>query len=145
MISLLIGTRFMNGNSTFDSNILIYAFGPQNEVKKEIAKDILTKCHKINLQTINETLYVLQRKFNYSTTELNGIIQFLKQNFQVQNMNVSIVESAVQIMNDSKYTFWDCMMLAATLEANCDIIYSEDMQHNYIVNGKLTIINPFLR
>ena len=104
-------TRFIKDNATFDSNILIYAFGSQNDEKKEIAHKLLIKCNKISLQALN----------------------------------VLIAENAVQIMKANKYSFWDSMMLAAAIEANCNLIYSEDMQHNHIVDGKLTIVNPFLK
>ena len=30
------------------------------------------------------------------------------------------------------------------LENDCDILYSEDMQHNQVIDEKLKIINPFL-
>ena len=43
-----------------------------------------------------------------------------------------------------KYSFWDCMMLASALVNNFDVIYSEDMKHNQIIEGKLKIVNPFV-
>jgi predicted nucleic acid-binding protein len=30
------------------------------------------------------------------------------------------------------------------LNAGCDILYSEDMQHKMVIEKKLTIINPFI-
>jgi predicted nucleic acid-binding protein len=41
---------------------------------------------------------------------------------------------------------WSCqdsLILATALENGCDIVYSEDMQHNHILENRLTIINPF--
>jgi predicted nucleic acid-binding protein len=29
-------------------------------------------------------------------------------------------------------------------EAKCNILYSEDMQHNQIIDGTLKIVNPFI-
>jgi predicted nucleic acid-binding protein len=102
----------MKDNDTFDSKILIYAFGTRNEEKKEIAQNILAKRNKISLQALN----------------------------------VSIIENAIQIiMNHIKYSFWDGMMLAAAIEANCKIIYSEDMQPKHVVSGILITVNPFLK
>ena len=34
------------------------------------------------------------------------------------------------------------MIVASALEAKCEILYSEDMQHGQIIEGKLKIINP---
>lgn len=71
----------MNNNSTVDTNILIYAFGAQDDFKKRIAKQILAECNKISLQAINETLFVLYRKFDFPVIDLNTIIRFLRKIF----------------------------------------------------------------
>jgi len=45
-----------------------------------------------------------------------------------------------------KYNFqlFDSVVVASSLEANCSILYSEDMHNGLIVEKKLTIINPFI-
>jgi len=35
------------------------------------------------------------------------------------------------------------MILATALENGCNIVFSEDMQHNQMIENQLTIINPF--
>jgi predicted nucleic acid-binding protein len=35
-------------------------------------------------------------------------------------------------------------MLASALENDCTILYSEDMQHNQVIEQSLRIINPFI-
>ena len=37
-----------NADFTIDSNILIYAFGSQDEVKKRVAKSILSDCQAVS-------------------------------------------------------------------------------------------------
>jgi predicted nucleic acid-binding protein len=34
--------------------------------------------------------------------------------------------------------------VAAALDAGCSTLYSEDMQHGQVVDGRLTIFNPLL-
>jgi predicted nucleic acid-binding protein len=34
--------------------------------------------------------------------------------------------------------------VAAALDAGCVTLYSEDMQHGQVIDGRLTLINPFL-
>lgn len=60
----------MNLEATIDTNILIYAFASQDNVKKALAKDVLSRCEKISLQAINEMVFVLTRKFNFSINEI---------------------------------------------------------------------------
>jgi predicted nucleic acid-binding protein len=49
-------------------------------------------------------------------------------------------------LNSSKkiqFQLFDAIIVAASLQAGCDILYSEDMHHGLIVNSSLTILNPF--
>lgn len=133
-----------NADFTIDSNILIYAFGHQNEVKKRVAKAIISDCQAVSIQTINQTVFILQKKFNYTIIELEEIIQFFKDNFLIRDLTVNILENTMHVMNTYKYSFWDSMMLASALVNNCEVIYSEDMHHNQIVENRLKIINPFI-
>jgi len=45
-----------------------------------------------------------------------------------------------------KYDFqiFDGIIVAAALEADCDILYSEDMQDGQVIENTLKIKNPFL-
>jgi predicted nucleic acid-binding protein len=134
----------MNVKSTIDSNILIYAFGKQDNSKNKIAREIISECNKISLQAINETVFVLKRKFNFSVKELQEIIQFFKEKYIVKNTDIHTLETAMVLMDKYQYSFWDCMMLASALENGCSVIYSEDMQHEQAIERKLKIINPFV-
>jgi predicted nucleic acid-binding protein len=51
---------------------------------------------------------------------------------------------ACNIAERYQYSFYDSLIISAALESNCDILYSEDLQHNQIIDGVLTIINPFI-
>lgn len=137
--------KYMNDKSTIDSNVLIYAFGNQDDLKKRIAKKILANCNKISLQAVNETIYVLHRKFNFTIVELDKIIQFFNVKFQVKSIDIVTLNKAMMVMEKYNYSFWDSMMLAAALENKCSELYSEDMQNNQIIEGTLKIINPFLK
>jgi predicted nucleic acid-binding protein len=41
------------------------------------------------------------------------------------------------------FSFWDSMIVASALDNHCSVLYSEDFQHNQIIEGRLQIINPF--
>ena len=38
---------------------------------------------------------------------------------------------------------WDALIVAAALEAGCDLLYSEDMQHEQLFDGRVKVKNPF--
>ena len=49
---------------------------------------------------------------------------------------------AIDIRFRYGYRFYDSMIIAAALELNCRILYTEDLQHGQKI-GQLTIENPF--
>src|SRR5450759_2250854 len=128
---------------TVDTNILIYAFGKQNDARKQIAKEIITKCNIISLQVVNETIYVLLKKFKFPHNELEKVIEFMKQNFVISDLNIATLDQTVKIAAQYGFSFWDSMMVASALNNNCSILYSEDLQHSQIIEDRLQIINPF--
>ena len=133
----------MNDKPTLDTNILIYAFGKQNDARKQVAIEITTKCNVISLQVVNETIYVLQRKFKFPNNELEKVADFIKQNFVISDLNISTLDQTLKIAETYRFSFWDSMMVAAALNNHCSILYSEDLHHNQIIDGRLQIVNPF--
>jgi len=61
----------------------------------------------------------------------------------VRPLTLDTHTSAVALARSHGLAFYDALVVAAAVEAGCDILYSEDMQHGRIIGG-LTIRNPFL-
>ena len=50
--------------------------------------------------------------------------------------------AALVFARDHGLAFYDALVVASAIEAQCDILYSEDMQHGRSIGG-LAIVNPF--
>jgi predicted nucleic acid-binding protein len=133
----------MTDKPTLDTNILIYAFGNQDDTRKQVAIDTIAKCNIISLQVVNETIYVLQRKFKFPNYELEKVADFMKQNFVISDLNIHTLDQTLKIAEAYKFSFWDSMMVAAALNNHCSVLYSEDLHHKQLIEERLTIINPF--
>ena len=129
---------------TLDSNILIYAFAGNADFRKSIAKEIITKCNIISIQAINETACVLLKKFNFPKDELEQVIQFLRNHFIISSITSNTLDKTIIMCKKYNFSFWDSMMIASALDNQCSIIYSEDFNHNQLVENRLRIINPFI-
>ena len=125
-----------------DSNIILYAFGEKGH-EKEIAKDLIRKRPLITIQVVNEIINVLLRKFNFSVDKTKEILNFLKFKTEIRLLNLQTIDSALHIKEKYKYSFWDSLIIASALENECLILYTEDLQHEQVIEGKLKIINPF--
>lgn len=128
-----------------DTNILIYLYSKeQDKQRKIIALLKQNKIFVISTQVIGEFCNVLIRKFNCKKEDIEIAIKDFKKNFELVLITPDTIEKALSINEIYKYSFFDSMVISAALEANCSLLYSEDMQHNQIIENKLTIINPVI-
>lgn len=51
--------------------------------------------------------------------------------------------AAVTLAREHRLSFYDALIVAAALEAGCDTLFSEDLQHGRTI-GPLRIRNPFV-
>ncbi len=54
-------------------------------------------------------------------------------------------QAALRIAEKFAYGIYDSLVVAAALQAGCTTLYSEDFRGGQIIEGKLTIRNPFQR
>lgn len=134
----------MNGLAFIDSNILLYGLHQgQDAGKSELASQVVLQDTIISTQVISEVLYVSQRKFKVGDEACNRILATLSGRFEVVPMTLSVLKKALQIRQVYKYTQYDAQIIAAALEAGCERLYTEDMQHGQVIEGRLTLVNPF--
>ncbi len=134
-----------------DTNIFVYALLTSEPRKKLRAVQLLeqalashTGC--VSYQVIQEFANVGLRKFAqcFSVHECK---QFIDAAMQPLNRVVSspeLFEAALNLHDETRYSFYDCLVIAAALQAGANVLYTEDLQHNQLIDGHLRIVNPFL-
>jgi predicted nucleic acid-binding protein len=132
-----------------DTNIFVYSFDLHNSDKRMISENLIKAALKgngiISFQVIQEFLNVATKEFQGSMTNaeaqkyLSKVLFTLCQVFPTEELYIQ----ALEIKNRWRFSFYDSLIISAALEAKCNILYSEDLQHNQKVGG-LTIINPYL-
>jgi predicted nucleic acid-binding protein len=51
--------------------------------------------------------------------------------------------AAIELAEQYGFAIFDALIVAAALRADAETLWSEDMQHGMVVDGKLRIANPF--
>jgi predicted nucleic acid-binding protein len=126
----------------FDSNVLVYAF--LDVEKRERAQEVLAHGGVISVQVLNEFTHVAHKKRRRSWPEIEAALGVIRAWFQdIVPITSATHASAVALARDHGFAFYDALIIAAAVEAGCDTLYSEDMQHGRGLAG-LTIVNPFL-
>ncbi|MCC7210622.1 MAG: PIN domain-containing protein [Candidatus Brocadia sp.] len=127
-----------------DTNVLIY-FISSEEGKKTKAKEVIFSSQEvfISSQVISEFISVCFSKELLGLEEIITLVNDLIEALQLSSVEESTIKKALQVKKNSKYSYWDSLIIASALENNCSILYTEDMQDGQVVDGNLTITNPF--
>ena len=60
----------------------------------------------------------------------------------LQPVNAEVLSTALELRNRYAFSFWDCQIAAAALQARCGTLLTEDMQHGHVLDKLLHVINP---
>lgn len=137
----------MNNFIFLDTNIWFYFYAQNPADKYTIAKQIIDNNFTaiiVSVQIFGELFNSLTRKKSVSKDEAKDIIIEVSNYFHQTEINTLKVLKVIEINSRYNYSYWDSLIIATALSENCSIIYSEDMQHNQIIEAQTTIINPFI-
>jgi predicted nucleic acid-binding protein len=133
----------MSGRSFFDTTVLICSITSE-EPRARVAEKLLAEGGWISVQVLNEFAAVARRKLNMSWEETMEALLAIRALCEIPTpLSVETHEAALEIAARYRHSIYDALILAAALEADCEILYTEDMQNGQVI-GPLTIRNPFL-
>ena len=128
--------------TSLDTNILIYAF--QAGDKQDRAFAVLNGNPMASVQLLNEYANVSRRKHKrawVAITEDLAIVRVMLA--EVRPLTEDDNRDALRIAARYQLNFYDALMLAVALSGGARTFYSEDMQHDMLIDGSLRIVNPF--
>ena len=128
-----------------DTNIWLYSFiQSQDAEKTKVAGSIIKKCEiVISTQIINEICVNLIKKANFKEDKIHDLIESFYRKYTVLELSQDILQKSSNLRLSHSFSFWDSLVAASALDSDADFLLSEDMQHGFILENKLTIINPF--
>lgn len=130
-----------------DTNLWIYLYAKNPSEKFQPVAEILKNNSSsllVSTQILGELFHVLTRKKIYIKSRCyKNYSRYIVNTFPIQPINTTEVIQALQINAKYHYSYWDSLIIATALLSECAIIYSEDMQHNQLIENKVRILNPF--
>ncbi|GBU25017.1 hypothetical protein R83H12_01656 [Fibrobacteria bacterium R8-3-H12] len=140
--------NYMSDKVFIDTNILVYAYNSDDLDKQKIAVKLLEEdladdevC--ISAQVLNEFYAVLSRH-KIGHFEIKQYVDEIIGSVQISPINVLTSQKALVMKEKYGYSWWDSLVLASALENDCQVVYSEDMQHSQTIENTLRIVNPFV-
>lgn len=129
--------------SFLDTNILVYAF--TDDRRTDRARALLAGESRISVQSLNEFALAARRKLGLSwdvaTSALNEIRGLCP---APHPLTIELHEIGLRLAQRHQFKIYDAMIVAAALATKCDTLWSEDMHDGLLVDGRLTIRNPFV-
>jgi len=127
----------------FDTNTLLYLLSSDTKKADWVSKN-LQQSNVISVQVLNEFTSASIRIIKISNSELDEFLDLFTSTFNVRSLDIDTFETGLIVSRRYGYHHYDSMIIAAALQAGCEKLYSEDMQHRQIIDKRLQIVNPFL-
>ncbi len=131
----------MHGEAFIDTNVLVYFTGAAE--KARLAEALINRDGTISVQVLNELTLVLRRKYDYSWQQVREALTFLRSLLTVRPLTTGTLELGLSVAERYHLRFYDSLLLASALQAGCKTFWSEDHQDGFVVEGTLTVRNPF--
>ena len=132
-----------------DTNIFVYTFDRREPTKQARSRALVERAlgtgdGVASFQVVQEFLNVALRRFERPLSDeqalryLREVLDPLCSVFPT----ISLYETALSIHRRWRFSFYDSLIVAAALESNCRVLYSEDLQDGQEIES-LTVVNPF--
>ena len=139
----------MNARIFLDTNIFVYALDESagekcHHASRLIKTAIQTRKGTISYQVVQEFFHLALRRFAKPMNAAEAA-QYLGTVFRplwtVQSSEALCLE-ALRLCEAHRLSWYDSLIIAAAVESNCAILYSEDLQHGRRF-GNTKVVNPF--
>ena len=135
----------MTGRAFIDTNVLVYAVGPAS-VKRQKAEALLLSAGEavISSQVIGEFVNVCLKKQILPEEEVGPAAEDFMDVLRFEAVVEATIRRGLDVRERYGFSWWDSLIVAAALEAGCTELYSEDLQDDQVIEGRLRVINPFV-
>ena len=131
-----------------DTNIIFYCFSKKDEAKRKISNQLVSeallgKKGLISNQVVQEFINIHYKKNSGMTAEeLNGYLQSVLFPLMRVFPTAELYKKGIEIKERTGFSFYDALIVGSAIEAQCGILYSEDLQEGRVIE-RLRIVNPF--
>lgn len=133
----------MNGKAFFDTSVLVYIVGQKDE-RTETAESLVANGGVVSVQVLNELASVSHWKLRMSWPDVTDALDAIRVLCpQPVALTTNAHDAALRIATKHGFSFYDALIAAAALEAECTVLYSEDLQDGQAIEERLMVRNPF--
>jgi len=133
-----------------DTNVLVYAEGvnlaPGEIRKQELALRFVARAPDASIviarQCLAEFHWVLVRRARLTPKAAASRMRPWARDAELIDTNATVFDAALDLASDHGVPIFDAVILAAAVEARCDLLLSEDFHDGFAWRG-VVVTNPF--
>ncbi|MDP1646770.1 MAG: PIN domain-containing protein [Rubrivivax sp.] len=126
-----------------DTNVLLYLISA-DAAKAARVEPLLAGRVIVSVQVLNEFANVARRKHALPWPALTRVLADIRHFATVRPLTLTMHERALALAERYRFGVYDALIAAAALEAGCETLLTEDLQHGQVLEKTLTIRNPFV-
>jgi predicted nucleic acid-binding protein len=140
----------MSGRFFLDTNIFAYTFDAHASRKAKRAAQLIRQAADtgngvVSYQVVQEFFNLAFRRFSQpmSVAEAEQYLITVFRPLWAIHSSPALYVEALRIAGKYRLSWYDSLIVAAALESQCNVLYSEDLQHRQQIEG-VRIENPFV-
>lgn len=139
----------MKGKYFIDTNIILYSFDSRYPEKQAAAIKIISGALNDNMGVIS--YQVIQEFCNVACSKFSSAMKISDCRLYIRDFlepiceiypTIDLFTEALSIKEETSLGFYDALIVASSVRANCRTLLSEDMNHGQEIRG-VKILNPF--
>lgn len=130
-------------DSFFDTSVVLYLLSSDAR-KADRVEGLLAAGGAISVQVLNEFAAAARRKNALSWSEVRETLHAVRAVCVTHAVTEETHDRGVEIGERYGFSLYDSTIVAAALVAGCKTLFSEDLQHRQVIDGRLTVRNPFV-
>ena len=129
-----------------DSNVIVYARDRTAREKRAAAIEWLAALATqdaavVSPQVLNGSIRAFIDKMDAGRSELRTFVAEMAA-WCTASIGPAVIVRALDIRHRWRFAWWDSLIVASALDANCRYLLTEDMHDDQHLDG-ITVINPF--
>ena len=104
--------------------------------KKTVARQLIASNPMVSAQVINECVNVCLKKFKFDKKQAYAFADTLMNKVNVLPVDEAVIRKSADLAMAHQLSNWDALIVGAAQLADCETVYSEDMQHGQIFEKK---------
>jgi len=136
----------MTEKSFVDTDIFVYARDSSDKKKQSMARRIIASLKRedllvISSQVVTEFCSVMTTKLKSPPNKVKSDVLLMLE-LEPVPLSAEVLRQGLTLYEQYSLSWWDSWIIAAAIESNCGVIYSEDLSTGATYHG-VKVVNPF--